>query len=293
MTINPNQIIVGGTPAQLRRIVFGDADETITIPSNVVFTGTILTSSITDTFQSSLVSITGIATPAIASAVAWVAFASSVNGAVLMGSGSTYDVTLLNQAGTAVLGVTKNTTGLVATGAVNVTGVATLSSAASVGGVLTASSALTVAGVLTASSATTLAGVTTAKNSVLFNASSAAINAIGYGIGYTTGAGSSASQVGATGKTAAFTLNTPTGQITFSNSAMAAYTSSSCTWTCSALQSYDVVAINHIAGGTLGAYNFSVAASNGQGQFIVRNITSGSLTEAPVVQYAIVKGAVA
>lgn len=41
MTINPTQIYNAGNAAQWRRIVFGDNDETITIPSTVVFTGSV------------------------------------------------------------------------------------------------------------------------------------------------------------------------------------------------------------------------------------------------------------
>ena len=108
------------------------------------------------------------------------------------------------------------------------------------------------------------------------------------GLGYTAGAGSSATQ--ATSKATAFTLNTITGQITFNNSALLGFAStSSATWTCSAMQSNDRVQFQHISGG-VGHYMFNCTPSNGQGTIWITNVSSSSLSEAPVVTYNIMRG---
>ena len=119
-------------------------------------------------------------------------------------------------------------------------------------------------------------------------AGSALLSSSAGGLGYTTGAGSSATQ--ATSKATAFTLNTITGQITFSNSALLGFAStSSATWTCSAMQSNDRVQFQHISGG-VGHYVFNCTPSNGQGTIWITNVSSSSLSEAPVVTYNIMRG---
>lgn len=107
------------------------------------------------------------------------------------------------------------------------------------------------------------------------------------GIGYSDGAGGTVTQ--ATSKVTAFTLNAATGRIVTAGGALAAWTSSSATWTNSALGSYDVVVFNQDSG-TLGAYEFTVTGSNGQGQFVIANTSSTSLTEAVAVRFTIIKG---
>lgn len=64
------------------------------------------------TFSTKLVSSTALATPSALVATGFNAFASTVSGASIMGFGTTNDVTLMNQAGTPVLGIVANTTGV-------------------------------------------------------------------------------------------------------------------------------------------------------------------------------------
>ena len=73
------------------------------------------------TYTTSLKSTTALATPGALSATQATAFASTVSGAAIMGFGTTNDVSLMNRAGTVVLGVGPNTT------AVNMTGLLTVS----------------------------------------------------------------------------------------------------------------------------------------------------------------------
>lgn len=82
------------------------------------------TSSIT--FTGRITSVTAIATPSALVATTFTGFASTVSGAVLMGFGTTYDVTLKNRAGTDAFGVTANTVDVVAAGALTVTNAITV-----------------------------------------------------------------------------------------------------------------------------------------------------------------------
>lgn len=105
--VNQTQIYNAGNAAQWRRIVFGDDDETITIASTVVFTGSV--SMPVDTFTGYLKSVTGVATPSTLAATQFTGFASTVSGAALMGYGTTGDVSLMNRAGTVAAYVQANT----------------------------------------------------------------------------------------------------------------------------------------------------------------------------------------
>ena len=77
------------------------------------------------TYTTNLKSTTALATPSALSATQATKFASTVSGAAIMGFGTTNDVSLMNRAGTVVLGVGPNTTAVNMTGALAVTGVAT------------------------------------------------------------------------------------------------------------------------------------------------------------------------
>ncbi len=92
----------------------------VVMAGNLTVTGTI-TGITSATFSSRLTSTTGIATPSALVATTFTAFASTVSGASIMGFGTTNDVTLMNQAGTPVLGITANTTTVTLAGALTVT----------------------------------------------------------------------------------------------------------------------------------------------------------------------------
>lgn len=107
------------------------------------------------------------------------------------------------------------------------------------------------------------------------------------GIGYATGAGGTVTQ--ATSKSTGVTLNTATGQITLNNAALASDTTVSFTLTNSAIAATDIIVFNHISGGTAGSYLINAQAASGTASVNVRNITAGSLGEAIVLAYAVVK----
>ena len=108
------------------------------------------------------------------------------------------------------------------------------------------------------------------------------------GLGFYTGAGGTA-PAGAT-KATAFTLNTMCGRITTAADALAANTAVSATWTNSKIAATDVVILNHSSGGTLGSYHYNVACGSGTATLTIRNISSGSLSEALVFNFVVIKG---
>lgn len=110
-------------------------------------------------------------------------------------------------------------------------------------------------------------------------------------LGYTTGSGGTFNQStgSGTGKAKTVVLNKATGQITLDGAALNANTGVTFTFTNSTIAANDILVFNHVSGGTIGAYNFNAVASSGSAVVTVRNITSGALTETPVVSFAVIK----
>ena len=108
------------------------------------------------------------------------------------------------------------------------------------------------------------------------------------GLGFYTGAGGTITQ--ATSKATAFTLSKMCGQITTAADALGAATIVSSTWTNTLIAATDVVIINHKSGGTLGAYTINVACLSGTATLTIRNNTAGSLSEALVLNFVVIKG---
>ena len=111
------------------------------------------------------------------------------------------------------------------------------------------------------------------------------------GIGYATGAGGTGTQ--SSSKSTTVTLSPSAcicGQITMNNAALNAATIVSFALTDSAIAATDVIVANHISGGTLGAYTINARATGaGTAAFDVRNNTAGALSEAIVIQFAVIK----
>jgi hypothetical protein len=105
--------------------------------------------------------------------------------------------------------------------------------------------------------------------------------------GYATGSGGAVVQ--ATNKATAVTLNTSNGQITMVNSALAGTTIVSFTLTNSVIEAGDIIVMNHISGGTLGAYAFNASTAAGSASINVSNLTTGSLSDAIVLRFAVIK----
>jgi hypothetical protein len=109
--------------------------------------------------------------------------------------------------------------------------------------------------------------------------------------GYITGEGGTVTQ--ATSKATAVTLNKKCGQITMHNASLAAATTVSFTLTNSTIAATDLLVLNHVSGGTAGAYLLNAQAAAGSASINVRNITAGALGEAIVIGFAVIKAVTA
>lgn len=105
--------------------------------------------------------------------------------------------------------------------------------------------------------------------------------------GYGAGAGGTVTQ--ATNKATGATLNTRCGQVTLNGAALAADTTVSFVLTNSQIAAGDVLILNHISGGTAGSYLLNARSAAGSATIDVRNITAGSLSEAVVIAFAVIK----
>lgn len=141
---------------------------------------------------------------------------------------------------------------------------------------------LTLAGALSVGTTSTLTGAVTAASSVKSTSPTA-------GIGYGTGAGGTVTQ--ATSKTTGVTLSKVVGQITMNNAALAAAAEATFTVTNTAVAATDVVVACHGSAGTSGAYLVGVSnITAGTFDITVSNVSGGSLSEAIVINFAVIKG---
>jgi hypothetical protein len=108
--------------------------------------------------------------------------------------------------------------------------------------------------------------------------------------GYVAGEGGAETQ--ATSKSTGVTLSKKCGQITMDAAALAADTTVTFTLTNTEVVATDIIILNHVSGGTAGAYLLNAQAGSGSASINVRNITSGSLSEAIVIGFAIIKAVV-
>lgn len=122
-------------------------------------------------------------------------------------------------------------------------------------------------------------------------ASNAILSSGSDGVGYSTGAGGTVTQ--STDKSTGVTLNKATGQITLNNATLNAATIVSFTLTNSSIASGDVLVLNHISGGTAGAYTLNAQSGSGAASINVRNATAGNLSEAIVIAFAVIKAVAA
>ena len=109
--------------------------------------------------------------------------------------------------------------------------------------------------------------------------------------GYVTGDGGAVTQ--STSKSTGVTLSKKCGQITLNGAALAADTTVSFTLTNTTVATTDIIVLNHVSGGTAGSYLLNAQAAAGSASINVRNITSGSLSEAIVIGFAVVKAVIA
>jgi hypothetical protein len=111
-------------------------------------------------------------------------------------------------------------------------------------------------------------------------------------VGYSTGTGGTVTQ--STNKATGVTLNKRCGQIVMNNASLAAAAEVSFTLTNSNIGATDVVYTCIASGATAGAYNTQVdAVANGSCRIAIGNKSSGSLSEAIVLNFVVIKSAIA
>lgn len=110
--------------------------------------------------------------------------------------------------------------------------------------------------------------------------------------GYATGAGGAVTQ--ATNKSTGVTLNTNTGAITLNNAALTTSTTVSFTLTNSTIGANDTIVLNIKSGATVASYHTQVESiSAGSAVLSIRNYSLGTLSEAVVLQFTVIGGAIA
>jgi hypothetical protein len=109
------------------------------------------------------------------------------------------------------------------------------------------------------------------------------------GVGYASGAGGSVTQTGS--KSGGLTLNTICGEIVMHGAALAGQSIVNFTLTNNTLSASDLLLVQHVSGGTLGAYGVTATPGSGAATIYVSNLSSGSLSEAIVLRFVIVRAA--
>lgn len=110
------------------------------------------------------------------------------------------------------------------------------------------------------------------------------------GVGYTPGAGGTVTQ--ATSKSTAVTLNKPSGRITLNGSAMSAGATVSFTLNNTTIAEGDTVLLS--LSGAMGTFvNYNLWSYVGAGYVLIaiKNISGGLLSDAPTINFAVIKGA--
>jgi len=118
-----------------------------------------------------------------------------------------------------------------------------------------------------------------------------ASSSVSAGIGYAVGAGLVVTQI--TSKATGVTINAVTGAITTNNAALAAGAEVKFTVTNSCVAAIDIPIVAIKSGGTSGRYLITVSAvAAGSFDIVLSNVSAGSLSEAVVINFGIIKGQV-
>lgn len=122
--------------------------------------------------------------------------------------------------------------------------------------------------------------------------STGSLTSSGGGVGYSAGAGGTVIQP--TSKSTGVTLNKPSGQITLAADAVAPGATVSFKLTNSQVAAGDVLILNHVSGGTIGAYRLNAhGAAVGSVTIDVTNSSTASLSESITIGFAVVKAVTA
>jgi hypothetical protein len=105
-------------------------------------------------------------------------------------------------------------------------------------------------------------------------------------LGYTAEASGTVTQL--TSKSTGVTLNKSAGQITLNGAELANITNVSFTLTNSTISAKDVIILSVSSGATAGAYNCWISSkTTGSCVITIRNLSGGSLSEAFVINFAV------
>jgi hypothetical protein len=108
-------------------------------------------------------------------------------------------------------------------------------------------------------------------------------------IGYTAAAQGTVTQ--ATSKSTGVTLSKSAGRITMNNAELAANTAVSFTLTNTVISANDAIIVNISGGATAAAYTVYISSmSAGSAVVTLRNLTAGALSEAVIINFAILHG---
>jgi len=108
-------------------------------------------------------------------------------------------------------------------------------------------------------------------------------------IGYTAAAQGTVTQ--ATSKSTGVTLSKSAGRITMNNAELAANTAVSFTLTNTVISANDAIIVNVSGGATAAAYTVYISSMTaGSAVVTLRNLTAGALSEAVIINFAILHG---
>ena len=110
-------------------------------------------------------------------------------------------------------------------------------------------------------------------------------------IGYTAAAQGTVTQAATSGKATAVTLSKSAGRITMNNAELAANTAVSFTLTNTVISANDAIIVNVSGGATAAAYTVYISSMTaGSAVVTLRNMTGGALSEAVIINFAIIHG---
>ncbi len=122
-------------------------------------------------------------------------------------------------------------------------------------------------------------------------AATGAITSSGGGVGYATGAGGTVTQTVSKGQ--GVTLAKLSGDITLNNAALAGGANTSFIFSNSLVAAGDTIVMWHNSGGTSWAYDIKLQVVSGGATVNIKNNTAGSLSEAAVLRFVVIKSVTA
>lgn len=137
---------------------------------------------------------------------------------------------------------------------------------------------------LISTTANILAGNVLSTGAITSNSASA-------GMGYRVGAGGTVTQL--TDKTTPVTLNTITGEITMSGVQLGGDTTVSFTLNNSQIGNTDLIVLNQVSDANIGVYSFNGKCNSGTAVISVHNMTNTNRSDAIVIRFAVIRGAIA